>query len=159
MKNIFRPIQTYTVLTQDTSTIFINQLLTSHAFRKEHIMLGSKFSVICHLISKVLWMKKHELSSTKTIIKYTLSLCCWWILIVKKITHTFKGCVNSIDWWYWCIHVEEILNSLMCNHCVFLGFIMWKLKLCCTYIFASIWHIPHPTVILTNSGSRECNVM
>jgi hypothetical protein len=26
-----------------------------------HIMLGSEFSIICHLIWKVLWMKKHNL--------------------------------------------------------------------------------------------------
>jgi hypothetical protein len=36
MKNIFTPIQTYTVLTQDTSTIFINQVKTSHAPRQAH---------------------------------------------------------------------------------------------------------------------------
>jgi hypothetical protein len=41
----------FTVLTQDTSTISINQLPTSHAFRKSHIMLGSKVSMICHLFS------------------------------------------------------------------------------------------------------------
>jgi hypothetical protein len=41
----------------NTGTITINQLLTSHVFRKEHIMLGSKFSKICHLIS----IKKHDL--------------------------------------------------------------------------------------------------
>jgi hypothetical protein len=39
MKNIFRPMQMYTDLTQDTSTISINQLLTSHTFRKAYIML------------------------------------------------------------------------------------------------------------------------
>jgi hypothetical protein len=41
--NIFRPMQMYTVLTQDTSTIFINQLLTSHAFRKVHICWDQHF--------------------------------------------------------------------------------------------------------------------
>jgi hypothetical protein len=50
-KNIFRPMLMYTVLTQGISTISINQLLTCHAFRKEHIMLESTFSIICHLIS------------------------------------------------------------------------------------------------------------
>jgi hypothetical protein len=45
-------MQKYIVLTQDTSTISINQLLTSHAFRKAHIKLGSKVSIIYHLIEK-----------------------------------------------------------------------------------------------------------
>jgi hypothetical protein len=49
--SIIRPMQMYTVL---TSTVSTNQLLTSHAFREAHIMLGSKFSVLGHLISKVL---------------------------------------------------------------------------------------------------------
>jgi hypothetical protein len=44
-----------------TSTISIKQLLTCHAFRKAYIMLWSKFSIICHVISKVLWMKSHNL--------------------------------------------------------------------------------------------------
>jgi hypothetical protein len=61
MKNIFRAMQMYTELTQDTSTVSINQLLTSHAFRKAHIMLGSKFLTICHLISKLLRVRKHDL--------------------------------------------------------------------------------------------------
>jgi hypothetical protein len=38
----------------DTSTVSTNQLLTSHAFRKAHITLEAKVSIICHLISKVL---------------------------------------------------------------------------------------------------------
>jgi hypothetical protein len=54
MKNIFRPLHVYMVLTQDTRTIPIDPLLSSHAFRKVHIMLGSNFSIICHLISKAL---------------------------------------------------------------------------------------------------------
>jgi hypothetical protein len=35
-------MQMYTMLTQDTSTIFINQLLTSHAFKKVHNYTGIK---------------------------------------------------------------------------------------------------------------------
>jgi hypothetical protein len=58
-KNIFRAMKMYTMLTQDTSTVTINQLLTYNAFRKAHIMLGSITSTICHLTSKVLRLKKH----------------------------------------------------------------------------------------------------
>jgi hypothetical protein len=72
------------------------------------------------------------------------------------VTNPCKGCGNSISWQYWCIYMD--LNSLMCNHCVFLGFLMWKLQLYCTYVFVYIWHIPHPTANLTHSASRECNV-
>jgi hypothetical protein len=39
----------------------INQLRTSHAFKRAHIMPGSKFSIMCHLISEFLWMEKHDL--------------------------------------------------------------------------------------------------
>jgi hypothetical protein len=54
----FQTNAVYTVLTQETSTIFIDQLLSPYAFRKS---LESKFSIIFHLVSKVLWMKKHSL--------------------------------------------------------------------------------------------------
>jgi hypothetical protein len=39
--------------------------------------------------------------------------------IFSKKTHLFKGYVNSISWQYWCIYVDVLLNSLMCNHCVY----------------------------------------
>jgi hypothetical protein len=78
-KNIFRPRQMDTVLTQDTSTTAVNQLLTSDAFRKAHIMLGSKFSIIYHLISYVLWMKKHDLTHCELHSRYvTFPLKMWW---------------------------------------------------------------------------------
>jgi hypothetical protein len=51
------------------------------------------------------------------------------------------------------------LNSFVCNHCVFLGFLIWKLQLYCTHVFMFIWHIPHPTFILTDFCSRECSVI
>jgi hypothetical protein len=149
-------MQMYTLLTQDTNTVFINQLLISHAFRKVHIMLGSKFSIICHLISNgKAWCKISLKWYLNTHSLYSVDEN----LPSKKVTDLFKGCVNSISWQYWCMCVDVFLNSLVCNHCVFLAFLMWKLQLYCTYVFVCIWHIPHPTVILTNSGSRECNTM
>jgi hypothetical protein len=46
-------------------------------------------------------------------------------------------------------------NSIIYNH----YFLVWKLQLYCTYVFVSIWRIPHPTVISTNPGSRECIII
>jgi hypothetical protein len=76
-------------------------------------------------------------------------LLCRWILVILTVTHPFN----------WCMYADAFLNSLMCKHCVFLGFLAWKPQLCCTYVFVFIWHIPYPTAILTNSGSGECNVI
>jgi hypothetical protein len=42
------------LLTQETRTMFVDQLQTSQAFRKAHSMLGSNFVIIFHLVSKVL---------------------------------------------------------------------------------------------------------
>jgi hypothetical protein len=53
-KNIFRLIQLYTVLTQETGMTFIFQLPTFHVFRKVHTTLASKFSTIYHAFSKFL---------------------------------------------------------------------------------------------------------
>jgi hypothetical protein len=39
-QELFRPIQLYTELTQETSTTFIDQLLSCHVFREAHIMLS-----------------------------------------------------------------------------------------------------------------------
>jgi hypothetical protein len=46
--NIFRPMQIYTVLTQDTRAIFVNQLLTFHAFRKAY---SAGIKIFCDLPS------------------------------------------------------------------------------------------------------------
>jgi hypothetical protein len=40
------------LITQDANTIFINEMLNSHAFRKLHVMLGSK--IFNNLLSKAL---------------------------------------------------------------------------------------------------------
>jgi hypothetical protein len=37
-----------------------NKLSTSDVFREVHIMLEPKFSTICHLVSKVVWMKRKK---------------------------------------------------------------------------------------------------
>jgi hypothetical protein len=37
-------------ITQDTSTVFINQLPTSHAFKKVYVMLGSKSLITYDLL-------------------------------------------------------------------------------------------------------------
>lgn len=50
MKNIFRPMQICTVLTQGTLTVFINQLPISNAFKEALIILGSTFSDNKYLI-------------------------------------------------------------------------------------------------------------
>jgi hypothetical protein len=39
----------------------LDQLPTSHVFRKVHTMLASKFSTTYPLVSKVLWMERHNL--------------------------------------------------------------------------------------------------
>jgi hypothetical protein len=44
-----------------TGTIFTDQLLTYHAFRKMHTIQASKYSAVCHQISEVLRKNSHNL--------------------------------------------------------------------------------------------------
>jgi hypothetical protein len=74
------------------------------------------------------------------------------------VTHPFKARVNSVSGQYWGMHVDVFLNSLMYNHCASLGFFV-KTSVALYICFVFIWHIPHPTVILTNFGSREYIIM
>jgi hypothetical protein len=48
-------------------------------FQKMHTMLASKSSAIFHQIWEVLWIKRHNLSSIKKLLKYSLLLLCWGI--------------------------------------------------------------------------------
>jgi hypothetical protein len=60
------------------------------------------------------------------------------------MTWPFKGCVNSVKLkvLMYCIYVDVFLNSLMCNHCDFLGFLIWKLQLYCKcFCIYDIFHI------------------
>jgi hypothetical protein len=48
---------------------------------------------------------------------------------------------------YWCIYVDMFLNSLMCNYCVFLGFLKWYNRcwlLCFTVSFTITWPVSNP---------------
>lgn len=49
-----KQMNSYAMLIPDTNSIFIKKLLTCHAIRKAHNILGSELSQICQLISKVL---------------------------------------------------------------------------------------------------------
>jgi hypothetical protein len=49
------------LLIQGISTIFINQLPTCDAFRKVHSILASEFSLVYHIASQILRMKRHNL--------------------------------------------------------------------------------------------------
>jgi hypothetical protein len=40
---------------------FIDQLPTSHVFKRVHIMQGSKSSTVYHLVSQVFFIKRHNL--------------------------------------------------------------------------------------------------
>jgi hypothetical protein len=80
-----------------------------------------------------------------------------WVQTALKLylnTHLFyssiKNCVNSICCQYLCVRV--------CDHC-FLGFSCLKTSVVLCICFVFIWHTSHPTIILTNFGSRECNAL
>jgi hypothetical protein len=77
MKNFFRRMRMYTALTQDTNAVFINQLLTSHVFRRVHIMMGLGFLTGLPSNLKGLMHEKAQFKiALKTIFKYTLILLC-----------------------------------------------------------------------------------
>jgi hypothetical protein len=82
------------VLTQGTSTISINQLLTSHAFRKVHTTLRSKFSIICYLISSLM----KEKAQFKIALKRCLNTHAFYSVeyLVVKMIYPCKSCVNCI---------------------------------------------------------------
>jgi hypothetical protein len=132
-------------LTRLFSTVF-----TEHSFT-DHIIFNNLPFYLRSLINE----KAHYKIVPKLYLNTHSSFR--WIFVVQKMTHPFEDCVNSISWQYLCKYVDVFFNSLMCDHCIFLDFLMWKLQLYCAYVFVFIWYTPHPAVIFTKSGSRECN--
>jgi hypothetical protein len=61
-----------------------------------------------------------------------------------KLSHPLKGLSNSISW-------EYFIYIYMYMHAV------WNASVVLYTCFVFVWLIPHPTVILTNFGSMECN--
>jgi hypothetical protein len=51
---------------------------SSHLLKSTYFMPESKFSIICHLISQVLWMKEQNFKTPK----HALILLCCWIITV-----------------------------------------------------------------------------
>jgi hypothetical protein len=68
--NIFRPMQVYTVLTQDTSSIPINQLLIS-CFQKSTYFAGIKIFSNLPSDLKTVMNEKAWYKTTKMILKHT----------------------------------------------------------------------------------------
>jgi hypothetical protein len=62
-----------------------------------------------------------------------------------KLSHPLKGLCNSINWEYF-IHIYMYIHAV------------WNASVVLYMCFVFVWLIPHPTVILTNFGSMECNV-
>jgi hypothetical protein len=146
MKNISRPLQMYTVLTGDPSTIFINQVLTSLHPEKHVLCCDQNFQ------HPAVWAQKSSEWTTQFIVSITtFILPCLWMLIVQK------GSVNDVSSRYWPIDVCGCIDWIAKS---FLSLPHVKLSLYCTYvIFVFIWHISHPAVIVINYRPRECNKM
>jgi hypothetical protein len=129
-KNIFSPMKTYTVWTGDTNTIFINKLLSS-MLSEAHIMLGSTFSVTCHLISEVFWMNNTIYNITNTLSLYFVDECSLYKKVVKMTQ------VHSIYLYTW----MYCLTSHMSNQ--IFSFVFSRENIACAVNILFLYHIFH----------------
>jgi hypothetical protein len=135
------------VLIPGRSTIFMDQLSTSHVFRKVYAMAVSNFSF------KSL---THTNKSTKKDTKYTL---IWFVdefLLSKNDSIYLKVCINIKSRKSWGVRVDlsEACEYLIWTLCVFYIFIfyvkVWVVLYIHTYMFICfvlLLLIPQPTAI------------
>jgi hypothetical protein len=153
IKNIFRPIQLYSVNTRNKHHLH-RQTTNLSCFQKRAYYAGINiFNSLPSSLKSFMNDKAQFWVAQKKIPKYTLFLVRWWIPIVSKWLIMYsKVCTNSVSGN--CVSIWRTgIRYMNPPQILYFIFFMWKLHLYRTRMFC---------VLLTYStlyGLDPCNVM